>query len=43
MRSFLHRRRGAGPARLILLWQIARGERFEPEDTEDALADAPVS
>ena len=28
---------------LILLWQIARGERFEPEDTEDALADAPVS
>lgn len=27
----------------ILLWQIARGEQFEPEDSEDALADAPVS
>jgi putative tricarboxylic transport membrane protein len=27
----------------ILLLQIARGEQFEPEDSEDALADAPVS
>ena len=28
---------------LLLLWQIARGERFEAESSEDALADAPVS
>lgn len=28
---------------LVLLYQIARGEKFEAADSEDALADAPAS